>query len=90
MRNRDKLMLVVSAMGIGAASMIAFGVDASSPGYQYGRINCGPMTTNVIRTQQQCRNCCTVGANSGALSAEQLDNCLGYCAIPCWPCWEEY
>lgn len=90
MKTRDKLMLLASVAGVGTASMIAWGVDASSPGHQYGRINCGPSANNVIRTQQACRNCCTKAEQEGALPNNQLNDCLEYCKVPCWVCWEGY
>lgn len=88
MNQRDKIMLSASAVVVGIASAIAWGVDPTSPGYNYGRINCGPMTNNVIRTQQACRNCCTKAEQEGALPNNQLSDCLSYCAVPCWVCWE--
>ncbi len=57
-----------------------------SPGYQWGRGNCGP-ATGGRRTYSSCVSCCMRGAQEEAYPADESGGCGHFCKRVPWKIW---
>jgi hypothetical protein len=77
-------------LGVGmmvTAVAVAQSGPHNSPGYKYGRENCGPNQKPCIPTRRDCEACCQAGARNNSIRSENLQHCYDYCAsVPWLPC----
>lgn len=60
----------------------------SSPGYEWGRGNCGPATGNR-RTYASCVSCCMRGAQDQSYPADDAASCGLFCRRVPWNIWAD-
>ncbi|MBL8747388.1 MAG: hypothetical protein JNK58_13665 [Phycisphaerae bacterium] len=58
----------------------------NTPGYEWGRSNCGPATGNR-RSYASCVSCCMRGAQQESYPAEESAGCHHFCRRVPWPIW---
>lgn len=68
----------------GSAALAA--AHHGSPGYEWGRANCGPATGNR-RTYASCVSCCMNGAQNEAYPPDDAEGCGHFCKRVPWPIW---
>lgn len=57
-----------------------------SPGYEFGRQNCGP-ATGGRRTYASCVSCCMRGAQQEDYPADESGGCHHFCKRVPWSIW---
>ncbi|MBL8745106.1 MAG: hypothetical protein JNK58_01985 [Phycisphaerae bacterium] len=77
------------SFGFGLAMSLAIALPVlaqlySTPGYEYGRANCGPRTSNNT-TAAQCKVCCLLGESGSAFPVGEYSNCEAFCDRALWP-----
>ena len=91
-RAYECLTLIASA-GVLTLSGVAIAQDPGpgDPGWEYGRLNCGPLADPQILTLADCQDCCTDAEEQQVPvpPAGWLAECLAYCDIVVWENWGE-
>ncbi len=57
-----------------------------TPGYEWGRTNCGPATGNR-RSYASCMSCCARGAQRENYPADETGGCGHFCKRVPWDIW---
>lgn len=57
-----------------------------TPGYEYGRRNCGP-ATGGLRSYAACVSCCMRGAQEEDYPADGVEDCNHFCKRVPWNIW---
>lgn len=57
-----------------------------TPGYEWGRNNCGPATGNR-RSYASCVSCCMSGAQNENYPADEAGGCNHFCKRVPWQIW---
>ncbi len=93
MRGQARRRLVEMAMCVGAVGLTGWAVadgginpGAGTPGWEWGRANCGPHTAGLC-TEDECRQCCLDEYNRNWHTQTWLDQCRSYCAAVNWSLW---
>lgn len=91
-RRADRITIGM-CIGVLALSAAAFAQDPGpgDPGWEYGRLNCGPLATPPVLTYAECIACCTSAEEQQVPlpPASWVVECKAYCEIVAWENWGE-
>lgn len=70
-------------LSVVAAASVVLAAPAYSPGWNYGRANCGPKTS-TMQNASQCKTCCRTGIAPFDWAVGEFDNCDRFCDQAAW------